>query len=228
MACSRAIGIILLPRSIMHSIAIFGGTFDPVHNGHIQVSLNLQRAFGFDSYRLLPCKIPAIKALAHASVQQRIDMLRLAIAQHEVLTLDVCEIERDTPSYMVYTLENFRAEYKNAAITLVLGFDAFLTLPQWFQWEKIITLANVLIIKRGDFGDTLNIDAPLKQLLEQHETNDQNKLLCTPNGVIYFFDAGAYPIASTTIRNAIKQHINVEPLLPKAIHDYIVTHNLYR
>ena len=111
----------------MHSIAIFGGTFDPIHNGHILTSLAIQKSFQFSSYRFIPCKVPAIKPASTASTEQRIHMLRLALKNYNQFEIDLREIKRDTPSYMVETLKSLRKDYPYASITLILGFDAFLS-----------------------------------------------------------------------------------------------------
>lgn len=121
----------------MYSIAIFGGSFDPIHNGHLQTSLAIQKYFNFDSYIFLPCKTPTLKPATVANSEQRIEMILRAINRYKQnFKLDLREIERTTPSYMVETLESFRAESPEASITLIIGYDAFISLSQWHQWQK--------------------------------------------------------------------------------------------
>ncbi len=211
----------------MHSIAILGGTFDPVHNGHIQTSLAIQSNFNFDTYYFLPCKIPSIKPPTCANTQQRIEMLQLAIKNHPDFKLDLREIKRDSPSYMVETLASFREEKKHAAITLIMGYDAFLSLPQWHQWERIIELANLLVINRTQFSD-YSIPEAIKKLLIEHKTENKTELLDKPAGAIYLFDAGNYEISSTHIRKELKKNKSVETKLPKEVYEYIKRQALYR
>ncbi|MCL9684628.1 nicotinate-nucleotide adenylyltransferase [Legionella maioricensis] len=211
----------------MRSIAILGGTFDPVHNGHIQTSLFIQSNFNFDDYFFLPCKTPTLKPPTCANTQQRIEMLQLAIKSHPDFKLDLREIKRDSPSYMVETLASFRKENTDAAITLIMGYDAFLSLPQWYQWEKIIKLANLLVINRNQFS-TYPMPEAIKMLLTEHKTEIKTDLLIKPAGTIYLFDAGNYEISSTHIREELKKNKPVETKLPKEVGEYIKQQELYR
>lgn len=211
----------------MRSIAIFGGTFDPVHDGHIQVSLSIQSHFNFGSYFFLPCKVPTLKPPTLASNQQRVEMLQLAIQPYPQFQLDLREIKRDTPSFMVETLSSFRSENNDASITLILGFDAFLSLSQWHQWEKIIQLANLLIINRTSFAQ-YPIAKPVQELLKNHETKEKETLLTQKAGIIYLFNAGDYEISSTDIRKALSTNKQTKTMLPKEVYQYIKQRGLYQ
>ncbi|PWY56255.1 nicotinic acid mononucleotide adenylyltransferase [Legionella qingyii] len=211
----------------MHSIAIFGGTFDPIHNGHLQASITIQNYFKFDSYIFLPCKIPTIKPPSLANNAQRIEMINLAIKDIPDFKLDLREIKRDTPSYMVETLLSFRLEYPNASITLIIGHDAFLSLPHWYQWEKIITLANLLVINRVEFADQPTPEI-MRKFLKKHQSKSKKELLRTQAGIVFLFDAGHYEISSTSIREEIKKGAEVKNKLPYAIYEYIKSQELYR
>lgn len=210
----------------MHSIAIFGGTFDPVHNGHIQTSLSIQSYFHFDAYYFLPCKIPTIKAASLANSQQRIDMLELAIRNFKEFKIDLREINRDSPSYMVESLESLRTEYPNDSITLILGYDAFLSLPKWYQWKKLINLANLLVIDRNEYKEHL-ISKSLQDILQQHQSNNKMSLLTQKSGVIFLFNAGNYDISSTVIRDKVNTNKQIENKLPKEVYQYIKKNKLY-
>ncbi|HAT8178772.1 TPA: nicotinate-nucleotide adenylyltransferase [Legionella pneumophila] len=211
----------------MHSIAIFGGTFDPVHNGHIKTSLAIQANFGFDSYYFLPCKNPTIKPPSSANSKQRVDMLKLALKPYPDFKIDTRELDRDTPSYMIYTLQSFRLEYSNSSLTLIIGYDALLNLPQWYQWEKIISLANLLVINREEFSQQ-PVPKAVQTLLNQHRNDDKNILLHHLAGVICLYNAGRYDIASTRIREQLKQHNDVKNALPESVYDYIKRQGLYQ
>lgn len=209
----------------MYSIAIFGGTFDPVHNGHICTSLAIQKEFQFDSYHFIPCKMPVIKPKSTATTEQRIDMLNLALSDYQQFEVDLREINRATPSYMVETLESIRNEHQSASINLILGFDAFLSLPKWHQWGKIIELTNLLVINRKTF--TIELPRALKELLQIHQVTDKTQLLNKPAGAIYLFNAGDYEISSTQIRTALKEQRNISQLIPDKVYQYIKQKGLY-
>lgn len=211
----------------MRSIAIFGGTFDPVHNGHIQTSAAIQSNFHFDYYYFVPCKIPTIKPNSFANTQQRIDMLQLAIKNFKNFSLDLREVNRDTPSYMVETLKSFRDENEDASISLIIGYDAFLSLHHWHQWENIIELANLLVINRNNYAH-LAIPEAVELLLKQHQCVRKSQLLTSRSGTIILFDAGNYEISSTDIREELKLKKNVEDKLPKAVYEYIKQSGLYQ
>ncbi|HAU1653728.1 TPA: nicotinate-nucleotide adenylyltransferase [Legionella pneumophila] len=211
----------------MLSIAIFGGTFDPVHNGHIKTSLAIQANFGFNYYYFLPCKNPTIKAPSCANSEQRVEMLKLALKPYPDFKIDTRELERDTPSYMIYTLQSFRLEYPDSSLTLIIGYDAFLNLPQWYQWEKIISLSNLLVINREEFSQQPLAES-VQALLNQYRNDDKNILLNHHSGVICLYNAGRYDIASTRIREQLKQHKDVKNDLPESVYNYIKKQELYQ
>jgi nicotinate-nucleotide adenylyltransferase len=211
----------------MQSIALFGGAFDPVHNGHLQTSLRIQDHFHFDSYRFLPCKTPSIKSATIANSLQRTEMLRRAIQPYPQFTLDLREINRETPSYMVHTLESLRSEHKRDSLTLIIGYDAFLSLPQWYQWEQIIKCANLMVINRNQFSEVPMPDL-IQRFLLKHQCTQKQELLSTQSRLIYLFNAGDYPISSTEIRNQLKNNEDIEGKVPTEVYQYIKTQGLYR
>ncbi|MDF1683194.1 MAG: nicotinate (nicotinamide) nucleotide adenylyltransferase [Legionellaceae bacterium] len=215
----------------MNSILIYGGSFDPPHLGHINTACAVQQKFAFDKFLFVPCKQSVLKNKSLATSEQRLDMLKLALAPYSKpkskskfefefeFEIDTREIDRDTPSYMVDTLESFHQDKKNinASFTLLLGMDAFLELPRWHQWEKILTLCDLLVMQRAGIQQNQAIPLQLKSAL--------NTSSCKLN----FIEAGDYPIASSTLRERIKAHEPLEKnLLPEAVYKYIKAHQLYQ
>jgi nicotinate-nucleotide adenylyltransferase len=212
----------------MYHLAILGGTFDPVHNGHIKTSLKIQEYFQFEHFAFLPCKTPVLKSPAIASSKQRIQMLELALAElnqgysNRPFQLDLREQTRNTPSYTIETLESLRAQFPKASIQLILGSDAFASLPKWHRFKDIIQLCNLLVIKRPSLEHV-----PVEHFLKNHQTHSKQTLLNHTAGYIYFFDAGQYDISSSMIRTQLRQGTLKPDLLPKTIYNYIVSSKLY-
>lgn len=238
----------------MKNLIIYGGTFDPPHLGHLNTALTIQDILHFNRLIFLPCKTPVLKQATLASSEQRVNMLKLALEGYSNFEIDLREITRDTPSFMVDTLEAFRRELGGqTAITLCIGSDAFIQLPQWHCWEKILKLSNLLVIKRApdpvkaqsydtepDQADSCDQAAGrqnretfdqsmkcLQNLLLTHETFDKNTLKIQPYGAIYRFDAGQYPISSSWLREELQAGHNVDAYLPPRVIQYIKSQALY-
>jgi nicotinate-nucleotide adenylyltransferase len=210
----------------MHNLVLFGGTFDPVHLGHVNTALAIQNHMHFERFIFLPCKSPVLKNTTMASSEQRIDMLKLAIRPWPEFELDLREIKRETPSFMVDTLQSFREELGNqVSITLLLGMDAFLQLPQWHEWQKILELSHLLVIQRIQVTETLMPPA-LKTLFKTHSGN-KNSLLTHAYGKIYQFNAGEYAISSSCLRQKMAAREDIQLYLPEGVYQYIQREKIY-
>ncbi len=211
----------------MKSLAIFGGTFDPIHFGHLKTSLQIQDCFHFDAFHFLPCNRPVLKAPAFATNEQRIRMIELALEGLNGFSLDCREINSPSPSYMVTSLTSIRKEHPLASITLIMGYDAFVSLPKWHQWEQLLDLAHLLVIQRVEFANQ-SLPAVLQKLLKDHQTQSKSKLLQQKAGCIFLFDAGQVDVSSTNIRKAVQEAKSFENKLPKTVYDYIKINKLYQ
>lgn len=211
----------------MNTLLIYGGSFNPPHLGHLKTAIAVQQYFGFQHFIFLPCKASVLKTIAPANPEDRVNMLALLLKDHPEFTIDVREINRDSPSYMVETLTSFRHDLgQNASITLLLGMDTFLTLNQWCQWQLLPSLCNLLVIKRPGVNDT-----QLENLfpsLPSQPCQDLQGLLHTACGKWGLFDAGLYPISSTEIRELVQQNVPSITALPDEIYQYIRKHHLYQ
>lgn len=211
------------------SILVFGGTFDPIHLGHLHVALNIQKNFHFDRFIFLPCKDPVLKKKPETTPAQRVTMLQLALAEHPEagFEVDLREIQRETESYMVTTLMDYREELGlETSIALLMGSDAFATLPRWQQWEKLLSLSNLLIMERERAND--NFSNLLIQVLKAHETFEKSELLAHPFGQIYRYNAGNFNIASTSLRAQLHSGHSLEQLpIPESVKQYIAENKLY-
>lgn len=213
---------------MLHNLIIYGGSFDPIHYGHLNTALAIQRQFNFQRFIFLPCKTPILKSATMASCTQRHEMLKLALITNSAFEIDLREMERETPSFMVDTLESFHHEAENPlAITLLIGMDVFMQLPQWHCWQKLLTLCHLLVIERPE-AMLQNLPACLKHLLADHETSNQQLLYNQAGGKIFRFDAGQYPISSTQLRKARATGASIRPFLPPAVYQYIEEQALYQ
>jgi len=134
---------------MMQSIGILGGTFDPIHFGHLRMAQELAESLGLDEVRFIPAARPPHRAQPHGAAEARAEMVRLAISGNPRFVLDTREFERDGPSYMVDTLSCLRAEVgDDTPLCLLLGADAFLGLPTWHRWRELFQLAHVVVAHR--------------------------------------------------------------------------------
>ena len=212
----------------MPNLIIFGGTFDPIHSGHLNTAIHVQQYFHFERFIFLPCKIPILKNKALATTTQRLDMLKLALKEQDQTAnfeIDTREIIRTSPSYMVTTLEDYRREFgQTLAISLLIGIDSFATLTKWYQWEKLLHLVNMVVIDRPGY----HIESQaLLNLLNNHETTEVKKIKTVPNGLIFKFNAGLYDLSSTAIRSQIQQGYLLNADVPKSVANYIKEHQIY-
>lgn len=209
-----------------HNILLFGGTFDPVHKGHLNIAKTVQDHFQFERFVFLPCKIPVLKKNAQATPQQRLDMLRLALSENPdyPFEIDAREMYRESPSYTVITLEDYRKELgPDVSITLLMGVDSFSTLPGWHKWQNILLLANILVIDRANHSDLTSNNPVLSQIMKQHKTADERALLQHSHGLIYNYHAGLYDVSSTAIRDRSGSDI----AMPDSVRRYIEENCLY-
>jgi len=214
----------------LRKILIFGGSFDPIHNGHLQVALNLQKLCRFQEILFVPCKIPVLKQVSHATPEQRLAMLDYALEDYRAypFRIDDCEIRRDSPSYMVTTLKDYRVKFgQETSLSLLLGCDAFADLPRWYHWQELISLCNLIIVERPV---TTFYSGTLNQLLKHHETTNKKDLDKVAHGLIFRCKAGSFPYSSTSIREELakKDSSLSEALpLPEKVREYIHKHKLY-
>ena len=207
------------------TIGIFGGTFDPIHIGHLRMALELKQQLGLDEMRLLPCHKPPHRHAPQVSSQQRADMLRIALRTCPELQLDERELARDKPSYTFDTLQDFRQELgADVSLVLCMGEDAFAGLPSWHRWQELIQLAHIVVIARP--GWTLPQTGDVRDLIGRH-AGKADALAQQPAGSIVLQSLRLLPISATEIRQQISTGHSAQFLVPEGVWDYICEHNLY-
>ncbi|MCF2857906.1 nicotinate-nucleotide adenylyltransferase [Pseudoalteromonas sp. SMS1] len=206
-------------------IAIFGGTFDPIHKGHLNMAKQCVEELSLDTLRFLPNATPVHKQGPSISAAHRLDMLYTAIADNPKFALDDRELRRTEPSYSVLTLQELRDEFPTQPIAFLMGMDSFNSLDKWFQWEKITQLCHVVVYRRP--GDEYNPTPALETYLKNAEVLTPSALNAHPFGKCYFLTGTPFSAASSDIRAAIKAGENVEPWLSTNVLTYINKNELY-
>ena len=216
----------------LHTIALFGGTFDPVHFGHLRMALELHQAFGFDEMRLVPSHQPRHRQSPGVSPEHRRQMLALAIQDCEELQLDERELNRAGPTYTVDTLEELRAELGDeVSLSFCMGLDSLLTLPGWHRWEQLLQLAHLVVVARPGWrlpaGDSGGAEAEVAELMTRC-AGEATDLCRESRGRLVVREQTLLPISATHIRQLIARGESPRYLLPAAVLQYIEDNNLYR
>lgn len=206
-------------------IGIFGGTFDPIHYGHLRTALEVLEQVGLEAMFMVPCRIPPHRGSPMASPEARRDMVALALPGQDRLRLDERELGRAGPSYMVDTLDSFREEYGNTPLGLVLGQDAFAALDAWHDWTRLPELAHLLVMTRP--GEGIPERGRMAELLAEHTVSDPADLKNRPAGRIFLCQVTPLAISATAIREQQAAGRSSRYLTPDAVLDYMVEHQLY-
>lgn len=204
--------------------AILGGTFDPVHIGHLRIALQLRGA-GFDRVLMMPNRIPPHRPSPQASTEQRLEMLRLATRELDGIEISDIELRRDDCSYSAITLEHLKDEHPDIAFTWAMGTDAWISFDRWFRAEHILDLANLLVINRPGERQTM-AHWQQQQWLNRKATLEQ--LLPSSSGRICQQTWPGLDISATGLRHAIEQGDNIKFLTPDTVLEYLNQHQLYR
>jgi nicotinate-nucleotide adenylyltransferase len=209
-------------------IGILGGTFNPIHNGHLHLAERLQQALGFEAIRFMPAAIPALKDMPNVSAEQRADMVKLAIVDHPTFEIDTHELERAGPSYTIDSLVSLRKELGDkVSICWLIGSDAFARLNTWHRWNELLNHCHFVVVKRPH-SEEINWNAEVKSLVEAYQTNDANTLKNSANGKVLIQEIEALDISSTQIREQIASKTNVSDVMPRSVIHYIQQHQLYQ
>lgn len=206
-------------------IGIFGGTFDPIHNGHLRMGLELTQSLDLQEVRYIPCHQPLLEKTTRTSAEHRVKMLEIALAHQPQFKIDDRELKRNTPSYSVDTLISIREENPDTPLCLIIGSDSFANLNRWHRWSDLIQLAHIIVVARP--GYTLPVHGPMYTFMERHQISEPDILSRKIAGYIYFPILTLLPISSTNIRQQISLGLNPRYLLPDAVLEYILSEKLY-
>ena len=207
-------------------IGILGGTFDPVHNGHLRLAVQLRDVLGLAQVRLIPSARPPHRHQPVASPGQRAKWIRVSVAGERGLILDNRELLRDGPSYTVDTLAQLRAELPDTPLCLAMGNDVFGALDQWHQWERLLEFAHLVVVPRP--GASAKQSPRIAELSAQHESQDANRLRRQLCGSIYRTQFPLLDISGSEVRELIAAGKSPRYLLPEEVLREIQDLEVYR
>jgi len=219
----------------MRSIGVLGGTFDPIHNGHIRLALEVRNKLKLDTIKLIPANIPPHRSMPFASANDRKRMVELAILNQDNLSIDVRELENKNISYTVNTLISLRNEFPKDALFLIVGEDVFDLIDNWKDWQSLLTYTHIIVAKRP-VEHKRNISDELKVWRNKNIINDIKILKTTLSGCIFYINTPIFEISSNMIReyysksfevDMIFKNKNLDEYLPYNIITYIKKNNLY-
>ncbi len=197
-------------------IGIFGGTFDPIHYGHLRPALDVMQQVGLQQVRFIPNRLPPHREKPVLSDQQRVELVALAIADTPGFVLDDRELRRDGPSFMVDTLLSLQGDFSGSTLCLIMGMDAFNELPQWHRWQTILDLCHIIVTTRPD--SQLAEFASQIPIATQISDNPQT-LLQRPVGQILLQSVTQLNISASQIRQYLSSGQSTQYLLPETVRE---------
>ena len=206
------------------AIGILGGTFDPIHFGHLRPALDVAEQLGLNHIRLIPSARPPHREQPSASPEQRLLMLHLAVKNSERFIVDDRECHREGASYTVDTLLSLRQDFPDSPLYLLLGTDAFLEIQSWHQWQQLIGLAHIVVMQRPN--DVTAMPTELDRWYQQHLATDKDKELLS--GKVWPIHVTQLDISATEIRSKIAQGLTSQFLMPDAAIQLIEQLGLYQ
>ncbi|EMI5492511.1 nicotinate-nucleotide adenylyltransferase [Providencia stuartii] len=207
--------------------ALFGGTFDPIHYGHLRPVEALAKQVGLEKVILLPNHVPPHRPQPEASPTQRLEMVRLAIQDNPLFTIDTRELERNSPSYTIETLTTLRKEMgSEQPLAFIIGQDSLLSINTWHGWEQLLNNCHLLVCSRPGYATNFS-DPQMQAWLAEHKTDDPNQLSHTPSGYIFLGDTPLVDISATEIRKNLNSGQLNSNLIPPAVMSYIQQQQLY-
>lgn len=216
----------------MRLVGIMGGTFDPIHFGHLRMAQELADTLNLSEIRFIPAATPPHKTQPSISAQHRLEMVRLAIADNPRFALDSRELQRaqydsSLPSYTIDTLISLHGELgEETAIHLLMGSDAFLGLPTWHRWQELLGYCHIIVAHRPGFTVTENMPKPLKTFWDDSATTLIADLSRKNAGYILMQPITPLDISATRIREDLKKNLTPRYLMPERLIEYINKYHL--
>jgi nicotinate-nucleotide adenylyltransferase len=209
----------------MGPIGIFGGTFDPIHYGHLRTALELQEMLELASVHFVPAATPPHRETPMTDGKVRMRLVKAAIRGQEGFVADDRELRRAGPSYTIDTLASFRTEFPRRSLCLLLGMDAFLGLPTWHRWPELLDLAHVVVAHRP--GWRAPRTGTLGRLLRERGTPEAAALRAKRAGSVFVRPVTQLEISSTDLRAALVAGLDPKFLMPDRVRKIILETECY-
>lgn len=209
----------------MRPMGVFGGTFDPIHYGHLRTAFEMLQALQFELVRFVPCGDPPHRGTTFASASERLRMVELALRGQQGFTVDDREIRREGPSYSIDTLLSLREEFPDRPLGLIIGMDAFLGLTGWHRWQDILDIAHIIVAHRP--GWKAPDIGPLGELIAEFGTHRADDLHAALNGRVHIHAVTQLEISSTEIRELVAAGRDPRFLMPDGVRDEIQSSGCY-
>ncbi|MCY4050354.1 MAG: nicotinate-nucleotide adenylyltransferase [Gammaproteobacteria bacterium] len=207
-----------------HSLyGLYGGTFDPVHNGHLGTVLSIVRICRLEEVCWIPAGIPAHRRSPFASAQDRYEMVNLALRNYPELYVSNIEIDQKQACFTYHTVTKLRQIYPDRVLCFILGLDALLEFESWHRWPDLLSTIHLIIMNRPGVA----IPNPLPNWWERATASSMDDLRYSAAGRIYFPPIQPCAISSSQIRTYLSEKSDISQLVPKEVQEYIQTNNLY-
>ena len=192
-------------------LGIFGGTFDPIHIGHLRTLMDTCQALSMSRVHVVPNRVPPHRDQPWLSTEQRYELVEQAVNEVAEFVVDAREISRDGPSYMVDTLRDIKAEFDDWSLCLVIGTDAYNSFTTWHDWQAILQLAHLVVMQRPGYA------VPSIPELDGFRVQQSEQLMVEDAGCIWFQDVSLLDVSSTRIRQLLAEGLSIRYLVPECI-----------
>ena len=209
----------------MSPIGIFGGTFDPIHYGHLRSAFEMMQVLRLSEVRFFPSGDPPHRGSTYATAQLRLEMVRAATSGQPGFVVDDREMRRAGPSYTIDTLISLRKEHPDASLGLIIGMDAFLGLTSWHRWDDLLDLAHIIVAHRP--GWRAPDMGALGDIIDRHGTHHIDDLHDNSHGQIHIHAVTQLEISSTEIRDIVAAGRDPRFLMPDVVRDIIADNHCY-
>ncbi len=213
------------PRSHTKHIGLFGGSFDPIHYGHLRSAYEALCKLKLDTIHFIPTHTPAHKKALSTDKQHNLAMTQLATANIKQFYTNDIEFHLPKPNYTLTTIQHLRTNFgEHINLYLLIGMDAYLSLTNWYRWQSILDYTHIIILKRIT---NRYLSPELDHFAQQHCCDCPEKLIDKPKGLIYQINTTLLDISSSQIRNQLSKGLNPHFLSPEVVLNYIRKHKLY-